>query len=90
MSKKYEQKYKLDPEEQALEDRFDEFVPVENEQAVIDQLVKAAKRHVQNKKPITIRLSVADLEAIKIKASKCGLPYQTYLNMLIHKDATSL
>ncbi len=86
MSKKYE----LDAEEQALEDQFELFKPIKNEKALIDDLTKAAKQHIQKKKPITIRLSVQDLEAIKIKASKCGLPYQTYLNMLIHKDATSL
>ncbi|MFI4956289.1 MAG: CopG family antitoxin [Gammaproteobacteria bacterium] len=86
MSKKYE----LNAEEQAIEDQFESLKSVQNKQALIDDLTKAAKQHVQNKKPITIRLSVQDLEAIKIKASKCGLPYQTYLNMLIHKDATSL
>ena len=32
----------------------------------------------------------ADLEAIKIKASKVGLAYQTYINMLIHQAATKV
>ena len=29
-------------------------------------------------------------EAIKIKASKMGLAYQTYINMLIHRDASKI
>lgn len=86
MSKKYE----LNTEEQTIEDQFESLKSVKNKDSLINELTKSAKQHVQNKKPITIRLSVQDLEAIKIKASKCGLPYQTYLNMLIHKDATSL
>lgn len=86
MSKKYE----LDIEEKTLEEQYESLKPAKDKQKLVGDLTHAARRHVQNKKPITIRLSVQDLEAIKIKASRCGLPYQTYLNMLIHKDATSL
>lgn len=77
----------LDSYEQEIEDTLDSVKPLTNQKELSATLKKAAKKHIQNKKPITIRLSIEDLEAIKIKASKCGLPYQTYLNMIIHKDA---
>ena len=59
--------------------------------------VKAIKKAVQTqiklpksgKKPITIRLLESDIKAMKAKASKMGIPYQTYINILIHKDANA-
>jgi predicted DNA binding CopG/RHH family protein len=41
------------------------------------------------RKAISIRLLRSDIEAIKIKAEKLGVGYQTYINILIHRDATS-
>ncbi len=79
----------LDLYEQDLEDNFGRLPVTSNKNKLINQLQDAAKKHLQDKKPITIRVSAHDIEIIKIKASKCGIPYQTYLNMLIHKDATS-
>lgn len=80
----------LDAYEQDIEDNYESLTPVKDQKKLIDSLVAAAKQHTQAKKPVTIRLSVHDIEAMKIKASKYGLPYQSYINMLIHKDATSL
>jgi len=34
---------------------------------------------------ITIRLAVNDLEAVREFAEKRGLPYQTYMKMLLHQ-----
>ncbi|ACP53639.1 Unknown [Rickettsia africae ESF-5] len=53
-------------------------------------LQKFAKAHISKKRSVTIRIAEHDIEAIKIKASKYGLPYQIYLNMLIHSDPTKL
>jgi predicted DNA binding CopG/RHH family protein len=39
------------------------------------------------KKSITIRISGSDIQAMKVKAAKMGVPYQTYINILIHRDA---
>jgi predicted DNA binding CopG/RHH family protein len=79
----------LDAYEQDIENNYDTLKPTDNQKELISSLKTAAKKHVQRKKPITIRLSIEDIEAIKIKADKLGLPYQTYLNMIIHKDATN-
>lgn len=82
-------KTNLDSYEQDLEDNFEHLPITSNKNKLMNQFQEAAKKHLQDKKPITIRVSAHDIEIIKIKASKCGVPYQTYLNMLIHKDATS-
>jgi predicted DNA binding CopG/RHH family protein len=83
-------KHKLDAYEQDIEEHFENLPKTSNKGALINKLQSAAKEYLQDKKPITIRVSVHDIEAIKIKASKAGVPYQTYINMLIHKEATSL
>lgn len=80
---------KLDNYEREIEENF------ESQESVLEEfdlqnLQKSAKEHLNSKKSITIRVSLRDIEAIKIKASKLGLAYQTYLNMLIHKEATKI
>lgn len=81
---------KLDNYEQDIEDNFDKLPQTANKKHLAKMLQATAKKQLKDKKPITIRIAISDIEAIKIKASKCGIPYQTYINMLIHKDATSL
>jgi predicted DNA binding CopG/RHH family protein len=44
----------------------------------------AARRRVPLK-TVTIRLPVADLEAAQDLASRKGLPYQTYIKMVLHE-----
>jgi len=49
-------------------------------------LAKAsAKEYLTKSKNITLRLSLADLQGIKEKASQTGIPYQTLINALIHQ-----
>ncbi|HJD55588.1 MAG TPA: hypothetical protein LFW21_02890 [Rickettsia endosymbiont of Pyrocoelia pectoralis] len=80
---------KLDDYEQDIEDNFEKQQKIGNP-ALIALFQKSAKAHLNKKRSVTIRIAEHDIEAIKIKASKHGLPYQTYLNMLIHSDATKL
>lgn len=79
----------LDKYEQEIEDNFEKQSSVKNS-SDLQLFQNAAKAHLKRKYPITIRVAERDIEAIKIKASKLGLAYQTYINMLIHKDATRL
>ena len=79
----------LDPYEQDIEDNFERLQSITNLEKEKAMLKEAAKRHVKRKKSITIRISEVDLETMQIKASKLGIPYQTYINMIIHKDAAS-
>ena len=54
-----------------FEDRVQEF----------NQIAKETNR----KKPITIRLSQADIDALKMIAANEGLPYQTLISSILHK-----
>lgn len=80
----------LDEYEQELEDNLDLCTKLSSvdEKLEIGKLVAAAKNHVKTKKSITLRVSSHDLEVMRLKASKLGIPYQTYINMVIHKDAS--
>ncbi|MEG8230547.1 CopG family antitoxin [Candidatus Rickettsia tasmanensis] len=80
---------KLDSYEQDIEDNFEKQQKIDD-RSEIALLQKFAKAHLSKKRSVTIRIAEHDIEAIKIKASKHGLSYQTYLNMLIHSDATKL
>lgn len=81
--------YKLDEYEQDIEDNFVDTGVSINTHARKKQLEEAAKLHVTSRKSITIRVPERDLNRIKFKAQKQALPYQTYINSLIHKDAMS-
>lgn len=45
----------------------------------------SAKEYLTKSKNITLRLNMADLHGIKMKASETGIPYQTLINALIHQ-----
>jgi predicted DNA binding CopG/RHH family protein len=80
---------KLDNYEKDIEDNFDRQESI-TDIYLLEVFKDSAAQHLKKKKVITIRVSNSDLEAIKIKASKVGLAYQTYINSLIHQDATKL
>jgi len=83
-------KIKLDKYEKELDLHLEHCHRIDNERIIKKQLEIAAKKYLADKKRITIEMSRHDIEAIKIKASKLGIPYQTYINILIHKDTLSL
>jgi len=80
-------KIKLDAYEREIEKNFGKGKPVKNPKKTREMLMEAAKNYVAERQSITIRLQKSDLEAIKNKAAKMGVPYQTYLNIVIHRDA---
>ena len=82
-------KIKLDEFERDIEDNFESLSEISDMQKEIALIKQSASNHAKKGKSITLRINDMDLEALKIKASKLGIPYQTYINMLIHKDATS-
>ncbi len=77
----------LDKYEQDIEDSFNAQKRIKTN-LLLDNFKRASTKHLKSKKSITIRVASHDIEAIKIKASKMGLAYQTYINMLIHLDAS--
>ena len=79
--------FEFDQDEQDIAENFELQSSIANKN-LLEQFQRSAQQHLKNKKSITIRVAPQDIEAIKIKASKLGLAYQTYINMLIHKEAT--
>ena len=80
----------LDEYEQDIEDNIEKQLALTSLTKDIDMIREAARHHVKRKKSITVRVRESDLEAMKFKASKIGVPYQTYINMLIHRAARTL
>ncbi|EFI33932.1 conserved hypothetical protein [Desulfonatronospira thiodismutans ASO3-1] len=78
-------KYELTPEEQEMENSADQLRSVSGEkrQKVEDMLGRARKNEV-----ISLRISEADLEMIRNQAAAQGLPYQTFINSILHKYVT--
>lgn len=80
----------LDPEEReilATQNAADyEFPPSDPEQ--VKRLKAAARATLAKSERITIRLTPADLQAIKHCAAREGVPYQTLIASLIHKYVT--
>ncbi len=52
-----------------------------------DSMVLAAKETMKKNKNINIRISENDLEAIKLRAAREGIPYQTLIGSILHKYA---
>jgi len=52
-----------------------------SDKLIVDQSLKKAH-------PVSLRIPDADLEAIQLKASKAGIPYQTLIKSVLHKFAT--
>jgi len=74
--------FELSEEEQQIEDAADELVPVSQEERErIERIIARGKKN----KNINIRLSEMDLERIKSRAEREGLPYQTLISSVLHK-----
>ncbi len=56
--------------------------------SVSDDMVFAAKETLKKNRNINIRISENDLESIKLKAAREGMPYQTLIGSLLHKYAS--
>ena len=77
-------KFKLTKEEQWIEDHAEEFVPVTGplRDYIIASLERKKKEMVLN-----MRISRNDLDAIKQKAHKAGIKYQTFISEILHRVA---
>ena len=75
-------KFKLDPYEQNIEDHIEKFVPVSKEERKrIESMIEKARKNIS----ISLRINSFDLEKIKSKAIRNGLPYQTLITTVLHK-----
>lgn len=78
----------LTPEEQEIEESFEsgeyEPKPITDEQK--KELQAIARYTLEKTRTINIRLSERDLMRLKATAAREGIPYQTFLTSLIHKN----
>ena len=80
--------FNLDVEEQAIEDALESgemvSVPVTPEQK--EEWTGIAKYTLEKTKAINVRLSERTLIRLKAAAAREGIPYQTFVASLIHKN----
>ena len=74
------------PEEMEIEKNIDNLKPVSEEKRkkIEDLIVRAKKNNA-----ISLRIARYDLDKIKEKAGKEGIPYQTLINSILHKYITN-
>lgn len=80
--------FNLTPEEQEMEDAFErgEYVSVPATEEQKKELQAIAKYTLEKTRTISVRLTERDLVNLKAKAAREGIPYQTFLTSLIHKN----
>lgn len=78
--------HKLTSEEQIVEDNLENFKSVSDEKRNrIETIIETTKKN----KAISMRISAFDLDLLKEKAKREGMPYQTLLNTIVHKYVTN-
>ena len=80
-----QKKVKLTKYEQSIEKDILKYKDVSPEEFNrIKKIIKKAKE----KKNISLRLNSQDLELLKLRAEKEGIPYQTFISSILHKFIT--
>lgn len=77
-------KQKLTREEQWIEDHIEEFVPINRK--LYGEIVAALERK-KKEMVLNMRINRDDLEAIKQKARKSGIKYQTLISEILRRFA---
>ncbi|MFC1596152.1 CopG family antitoxin [Candidatus Margulisiibacteriota bacterium] len=78
---------KLDKEEQILLESFEngEWQSSGNLESRREQLKRYVKHTIKSKKSISLRLPEGDLFEIKKKSLEVDIPYQTLIQILVHR-----
>lgn len=84
MAKKFN-KEEIEIEKDLAEGNFQSVIKSDRDFEPYKKAAVATMKRLKKNKRINIRLSESDLEAIKLKAIKEGMPYQTLINSIIHK-----
>lgn len=78
--------HKLTKEEQIIEDNLENYKSVSGEKRNrIESIIEKTRKN----KAISMRMSSFDLDLLKEKAQREGMPYQTLLNTIVHKYVTN-
>jgi len=83
--------YELDEYEQEIIDNIhlaESYSPEETKRK-LDELVAFAESHIEARAHVDLDMAIRDLEEVKYRASKIGIPYKTLINMVIHRYAIS-
>lgn len=80
-------KISLDKEEQEISDFLQSTDPIDDPN-LIAKLEKTAQEHTKRSERISLRVLPSDLEEVKLRAARTGIPYQSIINALIHQYAT--
>lgn len=82
--------FELDKEEKELLEEFErgEWVPVKNQAKARREAIKAAQNTLNKTRNINLRLSERDLQKLKAKAVKQGIPYQTLASSILHQSTS--
>lgn len=73
----------LDQEEQWYEEHADEFTDMPT--SVRESLVTAARMSSRKSERMNIRMTKADMDALRARASVDGIPYQTLVASVLHR-----
>lgn len=78
-------KIKLDKFERGIERNILKYKPISlKERERIEKIIKKANE----KKNISLRVNSQDLDLLKLRAEKEGIPYQTFISSILHKFVT--
>jgi predicted DNA binding CopG/RHH family protein len=78
-------KFKLDEFEKEIEKHAEEFVPIPPKtRKKIEKIIKKAKKT----RNVNLRMADYVLEELKLKASLEAIPYQSYINSILHRYVT--
>ena len=80
-------KYDYDKEEKELIDSIenDEWQSISNLQEEIKKSKEYVNATLKKDQRMNIRITKKDIDALKVKAVKEGIPYQTLVSSIIHK-----
>ncbi len=80
----------LDREEKEIVDDYEDglFQSIDDFEQEKRKLKQAAENTLKKDKRINIRISSRDLELIKKRAIREGIPYQTFISSILHKVVT--
>ena len=75
----------LDQEEKEIEADFENYQPASKAfRSRIEKIATSSRKT----RAISLRMNESDLNLLKEKAEKNGLPYQTMINVVVHKYVT--
>ncbi len=79
--------FELDDEEKKLLEEVEkgEWIPVKDQEKAKNEAVEVARNTLNKTRNINLRLSERDVQKLKAKAIRLGIPYQTLASSILHQ-----